>query len=329
MKKIQWKANPLKLALCSLLASGLSALTANACSVFGHVACPGGASQAGITVNVTGVSVSFTGSATTDGSGAYSISLPSAGNYNVCVDPATLPANATLDSPTCQTASPPTDTSDVEVDFALGGDFCSTPPCPPVESCITSGFNGTPINPDNCIWFNANFTAKGVPATGATVVFASSTITINGNTYSEPGGTIHFSPSATCATTFFDGTQWVTTVPVKGSDEILLSAFTFSPPSNLRAATVTWCGDFSADTPGISISWKWGAAVYTCLCGEDYNSVMVKPTHSDACGYGASDHAGTPENETLKHCVIGGARGGGGSNFTGSWSATRSVGLCP
>lgn len=331
MKIIKPKTIPLKLALCSLLALGLSALTANACTIFGHVACPGGGSQAGITVNITGVDVTFTGSGATDSSGAYSVSLPSLGHYNVCVDTATLPANATL-SPSCQdNVNVPTDSSDVEVDFTLGGDFCSTtpPPCLPVESCITSGFNGTPINPNNCIWFNANFSAKGIPATGATVVFANSTITINGTTYSEPGGTIHFDPTATCATTTFDGTQWQTTVPVSGSDEILLSAFSFPAGTDLRAATVTWCGDFSADTSGISVNWKWGAAVYTCLCGEDYNSVMVKPTHSNACGLSNGDHAGTPENPTLKHCVIGGARGGGGSNFTGSWSGTKGVGLCP
>jgi hypothetical protein len=40
---------------------------------------------------------------------------------------------------------------------------------------------------------------------------------------------------------------------------------------------------------------------------------------SDCSGqYRNSDHAGTPEN--FKEFVIGGARGGGGSNWTGSWS---------
>ena len=35
----------------------------------------------------------------------------------------------------------------------------------------------------------------------------------------------------------------------------------------------------------------------------------------------------TPESAALKKSVTGGARGGGGSNFTGSWSGTAS--LCP
>lgn len=207
--------------------------------------------------------------------------------------------------------------------------FCFTPPggCTPVSSCITSGFNGTSINPNNCIWFSANLSATGIPATGATVHFNNSQVTINGVSYNVPGGAITFSPSATCATTVFDGAQWNTTVPLGGSDEILLSGFAFKPTADLKAASVTWCGDFSADIPGISIKWKWGAAVYTCICGADYNALNVKPTHSNACSYQNSDHAGTPE--AVKACVIGGARGGGGSNFTGSWSGTAGAGLCP
>ncbi|PYX76898.1 MAG: hypothetical protein DMG78_00405 [Acidobacteria bacterium] len=42
------------------------------------------------------------------------------------------------------------------------------------------------------------------------------------------------------------------------------------------------------------------------------------------------DHAGTPEgvnsnNQPWKKFVVGGARGGGCSNWTGSWSGTLSV----
>jgi hypothetical protein len=41
------------------------------------------------------------------------------------------------------------------------------------------------------------------------------------------------------------------------------------------------------------------------------------------------DHAGTPEGSlngvSLQKYVVGGARCGGGSNFTGSWSGTANV----
>ena len=50
----------------------------------------------------------------------------------------------------------------------------------------------------------------------------------------------------------------------------------------------------------------------------------VKPVDSNSASqYHNSDHAGTPEN--FKSFVTGGARGGGGSNFTGSYSATGHV----
>ena len=57
----------------------------------------------------------------------------------------------------------------------------------------------------------------------------------------------------------------------------------------------------------------------------DYNAANIKPTHSDACIIVNGDHAGTPESAALKKSVTGGARGGGGSNFTGSYSATGHV----
>ena len=81
-------------------------------------------------------------------------------------------------------------------------------------------------------------------------------------------------------------------------------------------------GDFAADQPKISISWKWSAAVYTTDM-SDYNADQVKPAHTNTCDHTGSDHAGTPMAK--KGSVIGGARGGGGSNYTGSWSGTQTV----
>ena len=120
----------------------------------------------------------------------------------------------------------------------------------------------------------------------------------------------------------------MTTVPKNGSDEILLSALAIKAPADVKGATVTWTANFSATVTGISINWKAGSAVYTTDM-TSYNTLGVKPTHSSACGslYNNSDHAGTPENE--KKYLTGGAAGGGGSNYTGSWSATASVKLCP
>src|SRR5207245_1148813 len=76
---------------------------------------------------------------------------------------------------------------------------------------------------------------------------------------------------------------------------------------------VTWQGQFSSDTPGVRIMWKWAAAVYTSF-STDYNTLGVKPVDDNAASvYQNADHAGTPEH--FKEFVTGGARGGGGGNF--------------
>jgi hypothetical protein len=86
---------------------------------------------------------------------------------------------------------------------------------------------------------------------------------------------------------------------------------------------VTWSGRFGSDTPGVTLQWQWAAAVYTEL-DADLGALGVKPVDdNDASAYANSDHAGTPE--AFRSSVTGGARGGGGSNWTGSLSATASV----
>jgi len=85
---------------------------------------------------------------------------------------------------------------------------------------------------------------------------------------------------------------------------------------------VKWSASFTTDTPGVTMNWQWAAAVYTSF-DTDSNNLGVKPVDDNhASVYQNSDHAGTPENfETF---VTGGATGGGGSNFTGSYSGTGS-----
>jgi hypothetical protein len=73
------------------------------------------------------------------------------------------------------------------------------------------------------------------------------------------------------------------------------------------------------------VQWQWAASVYdNPNFGTDYNALGVKPVDDNhASAYLNSDHAGTPEY--FKSDVTGGARGGGGSNFTGSYSGTAST----
>jgi hypothetical protein len=209
------------------------------------------------------------------------------------------------------------------------------------QSASVSNFNGTPIQGGSFIWFNANLKASGIPSTGATVLFQNSTIQFTADqayNLAVPNARITFSPNAICASTSFDTlTQtWMTTVPLSGSDEVFLSGLAFPVPASFANAdgkvngAVIWQGTFFTDTSGVTVNWKWGAAVYTTF-STDYNTDAIKPSHSNSCAYPNSDHAGTPEGfdaqsgNQFKSFVVGGARGGGGSNFTGSWSGTQDV----
>jgi hypothetical protein len=203
------------------------------------------------------------------------------------------------------------------------------------QTAIASNFNGTPINGGNFIWFNANLTAKGIPATGAKVFFRNSTIQFvadQGYNLAVPNAQITFDPSATCVTTSYDPVTntFFTTVPVSGSDEIFLTGRAFAVPASIANVggrvngSVIWQGTLGSDNEGISVSWKWGAAVYTTF-SSDYNALQIVPAHGNSCSPSGGNHAGTPHAFT--QFVVGGARGGGGSNFTGSWSGTETVSI--
>ena len=214
----------------------------------------------------------------------------------------------------------------------------------PIPSANVSNFNGTPIQTGSFIWFNANFSAKGIPASGATINFTGSQLSFTADqpyTVSVPNAQVTFDPNAICASTSFDtmSNTWMTTLPVSGSDEIFLTGLAFPVPAGFASVNgvihgpVSWQGNFSSDTDGISVAWKWGAAVYRVF-SLNYNVLGIKPTHNSACLYLNSDHAGTPEGvdpssgQPFKAFVTGGARGGGGSNWTGSWSGTQQVAVC-
>jgi len=164
-----------------------------------------------------------------------------------------------------------------------------------------------------------------IHVSGGTITF-----TAAGTPYSlnVPDGTVVINPSATSATTTFTANTWETVVPPGLPGNTFLAGLGFQLPTDFPGGInpVTWTADFSSDTPGITINWQWAAAVYT-MFSMDNNALGVKPTDDNMASiYKNSDHAGTPENFTA--FVTGGARGGGGSDFTGSYSATAAV-TCP
>jgi Carboxypeptidase regulatory-like domain len=199
-------------------------------------------------------------------------------------------------------------------------------------SAITGNFNGTAIAAGSTIWFTSAFKVQGLPSAGATFDFTNDTIafTVNGQTTTvdAPNAEVTLSPSASTATTTFDaaGNTWVTTLPMQFSGSGFLNAVELPVPNGLPGGiqNVTWQGQFSS-TAGLNVQWQWAAAVYTQF-STNYNALDVKPVDDNhVSAYQNSDHAGTPEGGGFLPYVVGGATGGGGSNFTGSLSATASV----
>jgi len=195
---------------------------------------------------------------------------------------------------------------------------------------IVSNFNGTRIPAGDWIWFTSVLKVHGLGSAPVTIGFMGSIqFTVNGTLYvvPVPSALITFSPLVTLATTVFSSGQWVTNVPLSGlAGSVFFDGVAVQAPGPAGfpggIQPVTWQGTFFSMTPGLTVQWQWAAAVYAnSLFGTDYNQLGVKPVDdNNASVYQNSDHAGTPEN--FKPFVIGGARGGGGSNFTGSLSGT-------
>jgi hypothetical protein len=201
----------------------------------------------------------------------------------------------------------------------------------PGASSIASNFNGTPIDAGNTLWFSSVFKVNGLGNSPVTFHFTDDSIsfTANGVSYNlpAPNADVTLSPLTTTATTSFNAAtnSWETTLPMKFSGNGFLNGLAYQLTSPLPGGikNVTWQGQFTTDTAGISVNWQWAAAVYTSF-GGTYNALDVKPVDDNhVSAYQNSDHAGTPE--AFRSCVIGGATGGGGSNFTGSLSPTQQV----
>jgi hypothetical protein len=198
-----------------------------------------------------------------------------------------------------------------------------------VASQIKSEFNGTAILAGDCIWFNSHFKLKGVGSNLVTVQVTDINVSSSEFDLDLPDALVTFNPSATTATTTFNSVlnRWETTVPSNYTSNVFMSGGFLHLPTGLKGGVknVYWSATFHIVTPvPVSLSWQWSAAAYESpACDVPYADLCVKPVDSNTLSaYHNSDHAGTPE--CVKTYVTGGARGGGGSNFTGSWSGTAS-----
>lgn len=200
----------------------------------------------------------------------------------------------------------------------------------PSVSTIVSNFNGTSIPAGDTVWFSSVAKVSGLESGTEVLSVTDGTVsfTANGNPYTVnlPPMAITFTTLATSASTSYDANGWHVTTPPVNSGNLFLGGVALSVPDGLPGGikNVTWSANFTSDTPGLSVSWQWAAAVYTQF-GSSPSTYGVKTVDNGSLDsvYHNSDHAGTPE--AFKQNVVGGARGGGGSNYTGSYSGTAKV----
>ncbi len=199
---------------------------------------------------------------------------------------------------------------------------------PSTLSSITGNFNGTRIPAGDDIWFSSVAKVSGIGSSPVTlhVTDQAITFTANGTPYTVdvPDTDLTLTPGATSAATTFAG-GWHTSAPASFSGNVFLGGAVFEAVGGLPSGikNVTWTASFYADTAGLTVNWQWAAAVYTQF-STDGSALNVKPVDDNKLSLiKNSDHAGTPES--FKAFVVGGATGGGGSNWTGSYSATKSV----
>lgn len=205
---------------------------------------------------------------------------------------------------------------------------------PSTASMITANFNGTAIPAGASIWFNAAVTATGLPkGAPATVHVVNEAIdfTAAGKAYHVPvpNGIIVFTPRATSAAATYDpgDNDWDISAPSSGAGDVFMTGVALKTATALPGGikNVTWSASFWSDTAGLTVNWKWAAAVYNGF-GTDNTTLGVKPVDNNTLSvYKNSDDSGTPE--AFKTHVIAGALGGGGTNYTGN--ATKTVGVKP
>lgn len=215
----------------------------------------------------------------------------------------------------------------------------------PTVSTISANFNNYHIDADNTIWFNSAGKVAGLGSgtssihiTDATVSFAA-----NGTTYTVnvPNTTVTFTTLATRASASYSSDGWLVTTPPTFNGNVFMGGAELKAPSGggllgglLGGLGITggfpggiqnvkWTANFTADTPGVTLTWQWGAAVYTNLSTSLSNLGVKAVDDGSVDNFHNSDRAGTPENYRL--FVVAGARGAGGTNYTGTYSSSASV----
>jgi hypothetical protein len=283
------------------------------------VTCPGGSS-----VTFPGLTIfkatAFSETVTTSG-----------GTFTGLTGDCEVTGSATLTS-TGSTVS--TSKADFTINTVTGGPAtlsCPTPACviPPSGTAISGSpvsWNGFTAPAGSVVWINAHLDASNVPTnTITTVDFTAVTLVVNATSYTLPNGQVVFNPAVSTPSTVVnpDG-SWTTTVNPTFNNDIFFDGQAIPVDSNLEngghgntGSTLSF--STSSSDSSLKFQWQWGAAVYTSWPGNA--AANIEPVH-------AAQQAGAPLNLAVEKDLIQGPRGGGGSNFTGSWSGTGE-GTCP
>jgi hypothetical protein len=176
------------------------------------------------------------------------------------------------------------------------------------------------------VWINAHLDASDVPTnTITTVDFTGVTLVVHATSYALPNGQVVFNPAVSTPSTVVnaDG-SWTTTVNPTFTGDIFFDGQAIPVDSNQENGghgntSSTLSFSTSSSDSSLKFQWQWSAAVYTSWPGNA--AALIEPVHG-------TQQAGAPLNLALEKDLIQGPRGGGGSNFTGSWSGTGH-GTCP
>jgi hypothetical protein len=202
---------------------------------------------------------------------------------------------------------------------------CVIPPSGTAISGSPVSWNGFSAPAGSVVWINAHLDAKNVPTnTITTVDFTGVTLVVNATSYALPNGQVVFNPAtSTPATAVNADGSWTTTVNPTFNNDIFFDGQGIPVDSNMEngghgntGSTLSF--STNSNDSALQFQWQWGAAVYTSWPGNA--NANIEPVHANL-------QAGAPQNTATEATLIQGPRGGGGSNFTGSWSGTGQ-GVC-
>jgi hypothetical protein len=206
---------------------------------------------------------------------------------------------------------------------------CVIPPSGTAIPGSPVSWNGFNAPAGSVVWINVHINSAGNVLSGTTTQldFTQVTLVVNGKSYALPNGTIDFVPGYTGAPTTVvnsDG-SWTTTVSSTQSGNIFIVGQAIPVDANLEnggggntSSTLSFFTN--SNDSALQFPWQWGAAVYTSWPGNAAAMIETVPA--------GNLQSGAPQNTAVQGTLIQGPRGGGGSNFTGSWSGTGQ-GTCP